>query len=43
MKLSDEELAERRAKWKPKEKELKGYLAKYAKLVKGAEEGAALL
>lgn len=43
VKLSDEELAERRAKWKPKEKELKGYLAKYAKLVKGAEEGAALL
>jgi len=43
VKLSDEELAERRAKWKPKEKELKGYLAKYAKLVRGAEEGAALL
>ncbi|WP_086975828.1 dihydroxy-acid dehydratase [Archaeoglobus fulgidus] len=43
VKLSDEELAERRAKWKPKEKELKGYLAKYAKLVRGAEEGAALI
>lgn len=43
VKLSDEELAERRAKWKPKERELKGYLAKYAKLVRGAEEGAALL
>lgn len=43
VKLSDEELAERRAKWKPKEKELKGYLAKYVKLVRGAEEGAALL
>jgi dihydroxy-acid dehydratase len=43
VKLSDDELAERRAKWKPKEKELKGYLAKYVKLVRGAEEGAALL
>ncbi len=43
VKLNDEELAERRAKWKPKEKELKGYLAKYVKLVRGAEEGAALL
>ena len=43
LKVSDEELAERKAKWKPKEKELKGYLAKYAKLVMGAEDGAALL
>jgi len=43
VKVSDDELAERRAKWKPREKELKGYLAKYVKLVKGAEEGAALL
>lgn len=43
VKLSDEELADRRSRWKPKERELKGYLAKYAKLVRGAEEGAALL
>lgn len=40
--VSDEELAERRQKWKPKEKELKGYLAKYAKLVSSADEGAIL-
>lgn len=43
LKVSDDELAERRAKWKPKERKLKGYLAKYAKLVLGAEDGAALL
>ncbi len=43
VKVSDDELAERRAKWKPIERKLKGYLAKYAKLVMGAEEGAALL
>ncbi|WP_456330726.1 dihydroxy-acid dehydratase [Archaeoglobus sp.] len=43
LKVGDDELAERRAKWKPKERELKGYLAKYAKLVLGAEDGAALL
>ncbi|WP_456468371.1 dihydroxy-acid dehydratase [Archaeoglobus sp.] len=43
VRLSTEELEERRKKWKPKEKELRGYLAKYVKLVRGAEEGAALL
>jgi dihydroxy-acid dehydratase len=43
VKISDEEIADRRARWKPREKELKGYLAKYVRLVKGAEEGAALL
>ncbi len=43
VKVSDEELESRREKWKPKERELKGYLAKYVKLVKGAEEGAALI
>jgi len=42
LRVSDEELAERRQKWKPKEKELKGYLAKYAKLVSSADEGAIL-
>ncbi len=43
VRLSTEELEERKKKWKPKEKELRGYLAKYVKLVRGAEEGAALL
>ncbi len=40
--VSKDEFAERREKWKPKERKLKGYLAKYAKLVKGADEGAVL-
>ncbi len=40
--VSDDELAERREKWKPKERKLKGYLAKYARLVGGADEGAVL-
>ncbi|MET1124346.1 MAG: dihydroxy-acid dehydratase [Archaeoglobaceae archaeon] len=40
--LSEDEFAERREKWKPKERKLKGYLAKYAKLVRGADEGAVL-
>ncbi len=43
VKVPDEELENRREKWKPKERELRGYLAKYVKLVKGAEEGAALI
>lgn len=42
VKLDDEELKERREKWKPKEVKLTGYLAKYAKLVSGADEGAIL-
>lgn len=42
VKLDDEELKERREKWKPKEIKLTGYLAKYAKLVSGADEGAIL-
>ncbi len=40
LKVSEEELQERRSKWKPKEKPLKGYLSRYVKLVGGAEEGA---
>ncbi len=40
LKVSGEELGERRRKWKPKEKKLTGYLARYAKLVSGAEKGA---
>lgn len=40
--VSKDEFAERREEWKPKERKLKGYLAKYAKLVKGADEGAVL-
>ncbi len=42
VKLSDEELAERRERWKPKKIIHKGYLAKYSRLVGGAEEGAIL-
>ncbi len=40
LKVSDEELQERRSKWRPKERGLKGYLSRYVKLVGGAEEGA---
>uniref|UniRef100_A0A7C3RNG4 Dihydroxy-acid dehydratase n=2 Tax=Archaeoglobus fulgidus TaxID=2234 RepID=A0A7C3RNG4_ARCFL len=43
LKVNNDELSERRAKWRPREKKLKGYLAKYVKLVMGAEDGAALL
>ncbi len=42
LRVNDEELAERSQKWKPKEKDLRGYLAKYAKLVSSADEGAIL-
>ena len=42
VKLSEDELKERREKWKPKEIKHKGYLAKYSKLVRGAESGAVL-
>ncbi|MCS7122328.1 MAG: dihydroxy-acid dehydratase [Archaeoglobaceae archaeon] len=40
--VDDAEFAERRRKWKPIKRELKGYLARYAKLVSGADEGAVL-
>ena len=41
--LSDEELAQRKAKWQPREpKVTKGYLARYAKMVTSADKGAVL-
>lgn len=38
--LTDEELAERRAKWRPKKRELRGYLARYSRLVSSSDKGA---
>ncbi|MDK2796138.1 MAG: dihydroxy-acid dehydratase [Archaeoglobaceae archaeon] len=43
VKLDEEELRERRERWKPPKKELRGYLARYSKLVSSAEDGAVLL
>uniref|UniRef100_A0A7C3MGG2 Dihydroxy-acid dehydratase n=1 Tax=Archaeoglobus fulgidus TaxID=2234 RepID=A0A7C3MGG2_ARCFL len=43
VKLSEDELRERRERWKPPRRELQGYLARYSKLVSGAEDGAVLL
>lgn len=40
--LSEEELEERRKKWKAKERGLRGYLARYTKLVSSADKGAVL-
>ena len=43
VKVSDEELEKRRAKWQPKEANVTtGYLARYAKLVTSANKGAIL-
>ena len=42
MKVSDEELARRRANWTPKTKEVSGYLKRYAALVTSADNGAIL-
>ncbi|MBQ2930175.1 MAG: dihydroxy-acid dehydratase, partial [Clostridia bacterium] len=43
LKVSDEVLAERRAKWVCPEPKVKtGYLARYAKLVSSADKGAIL-
>ncbi len=42
LKVDEDELEKRRKKWKPKEKKLTGFLARYAKLVRGADEGAIL-
>lgn len=43
VKVSDEELASRKAKWQPREpKVTKGYLARYAKMVTSADKGAVL-
>ena len=43
LKVSDEELARRKAEWKPREpKVITGYLARYASLVTSADKGAVL-
>ena len=43
LKVSDDELAKRRAVWKAPEPKIKtGYLARYAKLVTSADKGAIL-
>ncbi|MDO4267608.1 MAG: dihydroxy-acid dehydratase [Eubacteriales bacterium] len=42
MKVSDEELARRRACWTPKKTEASGYLKRYAQLVTSADRGAVL-
>jgi len=42
LEVPEDELSERRAKWKPKARELKGYLARYARLVTSADRGAVL-
>jgi len=42
MKVSDEELAARKAKWQPKEQHLTGYLARYRELVTSGNRGAIL-
>lgn len=42
LEVSDEELAKRKAMWKPKEKPLTGYLKRYARMVKSASTGAVL-
>ena len=43
VKVSDEVLAERKAKWQPREpKVTTGYLARYAKMVTSADKGAVL-
>ncbi len=42
VKVSDEELAKRKEKWQPKEKEVSGYLARYSKMVTSGNRGAIL-
>ena len=43
LKVSDEELAKRKAEWKPREPKItSGYLARYAKLVTSGAQGAVL-
>ena len=42
VKVSDEVLAERKAKWQPKESNVTGYLVRYASLVTSADKGAVL-
>ncbi|TDA29742.1 MAG: dihydroxy-acid dehydratase, partial [Archaeoglobi archaeon] len=43
VKLSQDELKDRRERWRPPRPELRGYLARYFRLVSGAEDGAVLL
>ncbi len=40
--LSDEELERRRKEWKPVKRELRGWLARYARMATSADEGAVL-
>jgi dihydroxy-acid dehydratase len=40
--ISDKELKKRLSQWKPRKKELKGYLKRYARLVRSASVGAIL-
>ena len=42
MRVSEEELARRRANWTPKKKEVTGYLKRYAQLVTSADKGVIL-
>ena len=42
LKVSEEELARRRAAWKPVKKPVSGYLKRYARLVTSADRGAVL-
>ncbi|MBQ1507757.1 MAG: dihydroxy-acid dehydratase [Ruminococcus sp.] len=43
LKISDEEMAKRKAEWQPREPKItKGYLARYAKLVSSGAQGAVL-
>lgn len=42
MDVSDEELAARKAAWKPKEQNVSGYLARYVKMVTSGNRGAIL-
>ena len=41
--VDEEELEKRKAEWRPKEKELSGYLERYSKLVSSANTGAVFL
>lgn len=43
MAVSDSELEERRKEWRPKEKQLKGYLKRYARNVTSGSTGAVLM
>ncbi|MBU1965230.1 MAG: dihydroxy-acid dehydratase, partial [Proteobacteria bacterium] len=38
--ISDEEMKARLARWKPVQRDLKGYLKRYAQLVRSAHTGA---